>query len=557
MAINNTNKTLIIGFLTNWNNSWCSLQNQDSINDISVQSTKNNIVIAINPTFYENNKLYVNSVILEQLLNNVSTIVINNDSLISNVDYAVSTTNNQYVLNLPSTTKFTKEMLNSLNTSKYVRFEFDDDISVETANLLQKHNISFYTSKLYPLLNLEKFSGSSNMLTFSDYYNLGELSVNSTITKRDFKNLTNLFSFNKQLYIITLNGSMKQNLEIVKAYLNNISKYSHSHFYITLNNIILNKQDNEYLYEINKLLTKNKCNLHLVTPSNEKVTYKNYTVTLSPLKKFASKINLLNLSVIEKLILIEDYAKQRPYFDSKDNKSLSRNFFSSLNSDFVVCYTYANTFKVLCDYANIPCTISTSRLSLYNGKVSEHAKVICRVTDAKYKFSGTYIFEPTFDSMQLDSDFEGEKPCDNYVYFANTLDNVVSSRAKDSTEFGLLAYILEDTVTTQDKRECLKQINELYGLNLTLNSNLKTINNAITTAINDINNSFEIGLDIFKCALQTARLSVGEFTQEDLTRIVNINTIKASEELGRFCTNRFVDPSYYNKDEEIITFYDL
>ena len=74
----------------------------------------------------------------------------------------------------------------------------------------------------------------------------------------------------------------------------------------------------------------------------------------------------------------------------------------------------------MCDYAKIPCTVSTSRITLYDGKVSDHAKVICNVTDNKYKFGGLYIFEPTFDSMKLDPDFDGEQPCDNYMYFASS-----------------------------------------------------------------------------------------------------------------------------------------
>ena len=559
MAIKRANKTLYITYSTDYNSSWRSLFKNKNVTDIVIIKDKNNTVVVINPNYYKENKNFVNSLIQEQLTSDIANIVLGSEDLIVSTNEVISTTNNKFVVHFPNTTSISKKTLQNINIDNILKVVFDKDITTDTANLLLKHNLPFYTTKPFALLNENKFSSPFDMLTFSDYFMLGELQINSTLTPADLEKLNELFSFNKIMYSITLNSNFKQNLEIVKAYLSNTSKYSHAHFKINIDNIILNKEDSMYLYQINKLLSKNKCKLHIVTPSGEKVAYDDYTRTLTPLKKFADKINSLNLSTIEKLVLIEDYAKQRPYYDNPDDKSVSRNFFSSLNSDYIVCFTFANTFKVLCDYAKIPCTVSTSRITLYDGKVSDHAKVICNVTDDKYKFGGLYIFEPTFDSMKLDPDFDGEQPCDNYMYFASTFKDISTSGEKGTTEFGLLAYLSQNAITEEDTSEAIRQVNELYGQNLTPYSPQPEIDDAINTALYHLNTAYQIDIDTFKQVLQTSRCAVGKFGEDDLTRIVNINTIRATENFGRFSSNRFVCHEFFENnivllDDSIISF---
>ena len=432
---------------------------------------------------------------------------------------------------------------------------FEEDISVDIAHSLAKCSIPFYTTKLYKLLDDKKFTGNNELLTFSDYYNLTELKISDKLTKSDLGNLSTLFSFNKSLIDIKLDTDLKTSYEIIKSYVENISKYSHAQFNIRIPSIIMSKSNDEYLYNIHQLLNSNNCKLNLVTPEDEVISYNKYTKSLAPLRKFANKLSVMKLSTIEKLILIEDYTKSKPYQDSY-NKFASRKLFSSLNSEYVVCYTYASTFKALCDYVGIPATVVIGRMSREDGFMSEHAKVICRINDAKYQKSGLYIFEPTFDACNAFTASSDEKPCDNYLYFANTIKEYSDVYDLKIEELGLLKYVNNEfsPKNAVQKSECIRQLNELNIGNTNSYTSKPVLDITIHQALQMLDNADVIDIDTFKSALLFSRSKIEEFTKDDVDRIVRINANRAMQNVSEFSSNRFSDPTLC--DDCIITFDD-
>lgn len=526
------------------------------IDELYISQKRSNVAIIVNLDFYNKNKMYTHKVISANISDRITDIVISHSDFLKHIDSVFDITNKRPSVHFNKSCTLSKEILKDIDLGNFDSFTFESNVPFDLANELIRNSIPFYTTSTFPLLDTSKFSSDNDLITQSDYYQSLRLSISGNLTDADITALDSFFDVNRILYNISLNTDLKTSLEVVKSYVSNISKYSHAHFNVQLPDIILNKSDSTYLYEIHKLLKANKCNLSLVSPTKETISYAKYTETLSPLRKFATKLNTLNLSPIEKLILIEDYSKSRPYYDSID-KSESRNFFSSLNSDYVVCYTYAATFKALCDYTNIPCTIAMGRLTTDGGKVSEHAKVICNIVDPKYDRNGLYIFEPTFDAVQIDSEFPDEKTCDNYLYFANTYSQYNDVYTISTREFGLLAQAGKsvDLSNIEDKNECIRQLNELYGTDYSSTTDIDTIDNAIATATDSLMSAYEIDLDTFKSALSTARSSIGDFTEEDMERIIRINSYRATQSVSRCSTNRFCNDEMFEAiDDSIIVF---
>lgn len=518
------------------------------IDTIITTTYRSNTAIIINPNFYEKNKIYTHKIITESLSSDISTIVISNTEYLKHIESILSNENNRPTIHFNKSCTLSKDMLEYIDCTRYENFTFDENITQDLANELIKQNISFQTTSPYPLLDGTKFTANNNLLTQSDYYQALTLDVIGKLTSGDMVSLNTFFDMNMTLYNINLNTDLDTCLEIVRSYVSNVSKYSHSTFCIQLPNLILSKSENTSLYRINRLLQSNNCNLQLVSPAKESISYSQYTKTIAPLRKFATKLNSLRLSTIEKLILIEDYSKSRPYLDSID-KAESRKFFSSLNSDYVVCYTYASTFKALCDYTNIPCTISMSRLTTDGGKVSEHSKVICNVKDDKYGKSGLYIFEPTFDAAIIDSEFVEEETCDNYLYFANTFNQYKDVLSMSTIEYGLLGN------SSTDNLESARQLKDLYGEKFVTKNG---VSNAISMAKTSLGTTSEINIDEFKSALYTARSSIGQFDESDMARIIRINSYRACQSVSRCSTNRFIDENMYlPPDDTILSFDDL
>lgn len=538
MAKKNLKNTLYILETTGIPDSQSFLHTNIDIDSIYVIHKKSNTAILINPNFYNQNKLYTYNAIANNYPESVSNIVLSSSEFLKHLS-SIFALNKKYPnVHFNKSCELGIDMFKDVDLNNFGSFTFENNVSYTIAQELLKKNITFHTTTNYPLLDHNKFSANNNLITQSDYYQALTLNVNGVINEDDIVALNMFFDMNRILYSIKIDADMKSVLDIVKAYTSNISKYSHATFDIQLPDIILDREENKYLYEIHKLLKANNCKLNLISPTKEIISFESYSKTLTPLRKFANKILALNLSPLEKLVLIEDFTKSRPYTDSS-NKAASRKFFHSRNSNYIVCYTYATTFKALCDYTNIPCAISIGRLTTDGGKVSEHAKLICNIEDTKYNKHGLYIFEPTFDAAKIDKDYI-EEPCDNYLYFANTFDEYKDSYLISTKEFGLLS---KDTDTV-NQEECIKQLYELYGTEFIIEHGSR----AIDIAQSVLDNSEHIDIDTFKSILTTARCSIGEFDENDMERIIQINTEKAAQNISRFSSNRFVKAELFDCD---------
>lgn len=568
MDIKNISKNLIHIYLyTPQSERAKTLGKAFSTDKIKVVKSKNNTHIIINENFYRTNFEDCALKINDYIQKNISNVVaLSSFDLIDCLSFSIDNANSPINLYFTSNCKvdfnklFTFENIRNVNS-----IIFDNNISIENANKLLKMEIPFITTKNYKLLNLNRFSGSNQMYSLSDYYNLTKLVIGDDLIDFDLYALDKLFKFNRCLYEMELNCNLKTAHQIVTSYLNSISKYSFCSFTLKLDNIVLNPEENVYLYEINRLLTKNKCKLNL-TIGNETISYTDYNKTLTPLKKFANKINGLNLSTWEKLILIDDFTKAKPYNDS-ENKSVSRNLFSSLNSDYIVCFTYSNTFKVLCNMCHIPATIAKCRVTYSSGKSSEHSKVICSVKDSKYNKNGIYIFDPSNDSIDTNSIFDEEQPSDNYLFFANTINQNKLNLTSFVEEFGLLklAEIKKfSNLSIEQINEACTQINELFGTKFSAynGDNLDiSFNITLNSIINQINNTTPVTIDEFKEFLTFAKSSIGEFTDTDLERIITINSFKSishllynDENIFAKCATSLLDTG---ADEQIISFDDF
>lgn len=568
MEIKNVNKNLIHIYLYNPQNAKDqTLGKGFSTSKIKVVKSKSTTHIIINNDYYNSNFTDCVSKINSYLSKNTPNIV-----ALSSFELLNSLSSSIEEATCPIDLYFTKSCVvdfNSLlsfnNIANVHSIIFDKNISIENASKLFKLNIPFNTTRNYKLLSLDKFSGSNQMYSLSDYFNLTKLKINGPLIDFDLYSLDKLFKFNRCLYSLELNCDLETSHKIVLSYLSNISKYSFATFNLKLNNFVLSPKDNMYLYEINKVLNKNNCILNL-TFGNETISYAKYHKTLTPLKKFANKINSLNLSTLEKLILIDDYTKSKPYNDS-DNKNISRNLFSSLNSDYIVCFSYSNTFKVLCDMCNIPATVAKCRVTYTSGKSSEHSKVICNIKDYKYNKNGIYIFDPSNDSIDQDSIFDEEKPCDNYMFFANTINQNKPILANSIEEFGLLK-LAETTVfnnmSMDQINEACNQINDLFGTSYSSynGNNLDmSFNISLHSVIKQIHETKPITFSEFSECLTFAKKSIEEFSDADLERIVTINAYKSisqlyynAENIFASCATSLLDTGI---DEQIISFDDF
>ncbi len=556
--------SIYISFSNNIENNWNFFNDAIPIYDIETDNKNNNVVVAINKDFYTKHKLYCTSIITNAIKQKqFNSVILNSFSFIKNI----SLQNNISFKNLYFTKNCDFDCSAFLNLSCKNNFKnliFENNISIDDADLLSKKNITFSTIQNYKLFNLNKISGNNDLFSFSDYYYLNKLNITQDLDEKELQQLNQFFGFNKNLFQINLSCSIKNALKIVELYTKNNSKYSCATFNLSLPNILINSPDRENLYNINKNLKNVKSKLNLIV-GKENLTYLSYIKTINPLKKYANKINSLNLSPLEKLVLIEDYVKTKPYLDSK-NKNISRNFFSSLNSDYIVCFIYSYTFKTLCDLCNINCCISTCKLNLSNNKSSEHSKIICKVNDEKYNYNGILLFDPTFDAVDNKTIFDEEKPTDNFLFFANTLHQSKFYLKFSQTDFGLLK-IADDSNALKEKVqniEACNQINELYKTNIlpyTTNGKIcEEYKIALNKTLSILKNSNPIQIDTFFEILKFARQNFDCVNDEDIKRIKTINSYKAVSQISDKSDNMFLDKSMLeidNNEEPLLIFDEI
>lgn len=121
----------------------------------------------------------------------------------------------------------------------------------------------------------------------------------------------------------------------------------------------------------------------------------------------STTVNGEPLSPLEKYTLAYGLVSNRFY--SKENtetqkSAISRNIISVLSDDYIVCAGFANVLCNLCYRIGIPCAYRECAVNSKDengGPVwDNHANCIVRIEDPKYKVSGLYNADPTWDCIK-------------------------------------------------------------------------------------------------------------------------------------------------------------
>lgn len=130
------------------------------------------------------------------------------------------------------------------------------------------------------------------------------------------------------------------------------------------------------LCEFEKYL--NNINAQLVVAAEDLFTVDDILKTNSKLDDEINYINSLTvphekgrkLNQMEKFLMVYDYCTYFKYHENYDNKALSRNITSILNSRDIVCVGYASLMKEMCDRLGIECYTCSS--DIYNKKDDQY-----------------------------------------------------------------------------------------------------------------------------------------------------------------------------------------
>lgn len=112
---------------------------------------------------------------------------------------------------------------------------------------------------------------------------------------------------------------------------------------------------------------------------------------------FKHQFSSYQLSPIEKITIAYDYVKFFAYNpEITDRLTDSRSIAKSISSGYIVCESYSNIFCQLLQELDIDSyLVYTDK----NGRIpGGHVRNIVDIYDEKYRISGKYVFDPTWDS---------------------------------------------------------------------------------------------------------------------------------------------------------------
>ena len=149
---------------------------------------------------------------------------------------------------------------------------------------------------------------------------------------------------------------------------------------------------------------------HLEKEYNLKIEYNNSLETITAdefitmratLDYYKSLIEDKNLSPLEKATFGYDIIKSFVYNEVKEdeNKSISRNIHSIIESGNIVCVGYARFYAELMKEIGINGYAFGTAVPI-DGENFGHARVLLKIDDPKYGIDGTYAFDPTWDSAR-------------------------------------------------------------------------------------------------------------------------------------------------------------
>lgn len=153
-----------------------------------------------------------------------------------------------------------------------------------------------------------------------------------------------------------------------------------------------------------------------VADNLKEVSLDEYYEAYAIIDDFVNKIEALNLSPLEKVMITYDYVKAHEYLkEDSDDYTISRNITSSLLGKYRVCVGFSAIFESILKRLNIPC----SRANLFSScKGDNHERSHVFIEDYKYMVFAHFVCDVTFDSKKAE---DGLNYLNRYFYFLKTL----------------------------------------------------------------------------------------------------------------------------------------
>jgi hypothetical protein len=215
-------------------------------------------------------------------------------------------------------------------------------------------------------------------------------------------------------------------------------------------------------------------------------SYDGYTILVSPkesedvmtVETFKSghlivdlidNIKQMNLSPLEKVMLVYDIVREKPYKHEEEgaNSSESRDLYYALQGDTIVCAGYATIYSYIMKNLGIQCT--EALLDGVEGYAG-HARNVIYVNDDKYNIEGIFLVDPTMDTRRENDKYEylytydgflkKKKDLDASDYYGKTIDrtfNILSDYNVDD-----LGQFLDPHINTNNlhsPRSFIDQVN--------------------------------------------------------------------------------------------------
>ena len=160
----------------------------------------------------------------------------------------------------------------------------------------------------------------------------------------------------------------------------------------------------------------NSENIMLKVPTGE-YNLKEYIGYETRLNKLVE--NAMDLSPLERYVYAYNVVKNfKPYKENEQEKNLSRNIYSILDNEYMVCVGYAEMLSDLLTRLGLSSMKISEEVNIgfdglaqdslevgnHEAKSAGHARVMVKIDDPKYNVKGIYYADPTWDN-NLNADF--------------------------------------------------------------------------------------------------------------------------------------------------------
>ena len=180
-------------------------------------------------------------------------------------------------------------------------------------------------------------------------------------------------------------------------------------------------------------------------------------------------IKQMNLSPLEKVMLVYDIVREKPYKHEEKgaNSSESRDLYYAIQGDTIVCAGYATIFSYIMKNLGIQC--AEALLDGVDGYPG-HARNVIYVNDGKYNIEGIFLVDPTMDTRREDDKYDylytydgflkKKKDLDVSDYYGKTVDrtfSILSNYNVDDLDQFFVPHI--DTIHCHSQWSLMQQLN--------------------------------------------------------------------------------------------------